>query len=110
MKMSSRFIRTRPVDNIAQMLKVPTNASSVDRWIRRANTKRKITFIPSSAGTTTAAFEANVSPFVIPMKRKAITMVDGSVPRIPPALVPYFSAITVMMITTIAERKKGIII
>ena len=34
-------------------------------------------------------------------------IVEGSVPRMPPAFVPYFSAITVINITMNAERMNG---
>jgi len=41
------------------------------------------------------------------IKTKATTIVEGSVPIMPPAFVPYRSAATVITITTMAERKNG---
>ncbi len=37
-----------------------------------------------------------------------MTIVDGRVPKIPPILVPYRSAINIIKITIKAERIKGI--
>ena len=39
-----------------------------------------------------------------------MTIVEGSVPSIPPLFVPYFSATMVMIMTMSAEKKKGRIV
>ena len=77
---------------------------------RRAKRRRKIRLIPISAGTTATESEANWKPLSNPMKRKAIMIVDGSVPIMPPVFVPYFSAIIVTKITTRADKIKGMIV
>ena len=41
------------------------------------------------------------------IKTKAIIIVEGSVPRIPPTFVPYFSAMMVIMMTISADRTNG---
>ena len=64
---------------------------------------------PISAGTTEIESDAKTVPLFNAMKIYATTTVDGIVPMIPPVLVPYFSAIIVIRITTAAERINGII-
>ena len=92
------------------MAKVPVNANIVERCTIKAKMKRKMMLIPSSAGTTAAAFAANCSFSFMAIKRKAMTIVEGRVPSIPPTFVPYRSAIIVIKMTTNAERKNGITI
>ena len=70
------------------MLKLAIKASRVDLWTSKEKTKRKMILIPSSAGTTEAACDANCSLSLIAMKIKAMIMVEGSVPRMPPTFVP----------------------
>lgn len=78
-----------------------------DRDARRANKREKMMLMASSAGTTATDCEAKLRSLLREMKIKAITIVEGSVPRIPPILVPNFSATTVMMITIRAEKRNG---
>ena len=75
-------------ERTVQILKVAMKAKMVDRWISIAKTKRNIILIPSSAGTTETARDANSSPSFIAMKINAMMIVEGSVPRIPPIFVP----------------------
>jgi hypothetical protein len=66
--------------------------------------------IPISAGTTATEIDANSTPLFKAMKIYAMIMVVGSVPSIPPVLVPNFSAIIVIIITTAADAKNGRIV
>ena len=66
--------------------------------------------IPISAGTTATDLDAKVNPLFNAIKIYATIIVEGSVPSIPPVFVPYFSAISIIKITTAAERKKGRIV
>ena len=83
------------------------NAFVSDCDARRANMRVKMMLMASSAGTTAADCEAKVRSLLREMKMKAMTIVEGSVPRIPPILVPNFSAMTVMMITIRVAKRKG---
>jgi len=77
---------------------------------RTAKRRRKIRLIPISAGTTATESAANVTPLSRAMNRKAMMMVDGSVPMTPPVFVPYFSAVMVTRMTTSADKTKGMIV
>jgi len=79
----------------------------VDRLARMAKRNRKIRLMPSSAGTTATDWDAKSTPLFMEIKTKAIIIVEGSVPRIPPTFVPYFSAMMVIMITISADRTNG---
>ena len=72
-----------------------------------ANMTKNNTFIPNSAGITAAASEEKLISWLIAKNMRAITIVDGNVPRIPPIFVPYFSAINIITTTIIADRIKG---
>lgn len=98
------------VDKIAHALNEPTIANLNDLYASKANNIRKIRFIPISAGTITTDLVANSIEFVRAIKRKAITIVDGKVPRIPPTFVPYLSAIIVIKTTTNADNMNGTIV
>ena len=73
-----------------------------------ANTIRKTRLIPISAGTIDTDCTANSIEFVIAIKRNAITIVDGRVPKMPPTFVPNFSAMTVIITTISADSINGI--
>ena len=64
-------------------------------------------FIAISKGTTDTDSAAKSTPLFIAIKINAIIIVDGSVPIIPPIFVPYFSAITVIIITINADKING---
>ena len=99
--------RTKRKDKTVQITKVMINVNTVERWTKIAKINKKITLKPSSAGTTAAALDAKLFPLLIAIKTKATTIVEGSVPRIPPTFEPYRSAINIMIITTNADRIKG---
>lgn len=71
---------------------------------------RNTRLIPISAGTTATDSEANCAPLSKAMKRNAMMMVEGSVPRIPPVFVPYLSAMMVTSTTTSADNAKGMMV
>ena len=100
-------IKNRIDDSIDQIIIDPINASFIDLYDRFTNVSKKIIFIPISDGTIAADFDAKSVPLFNAMKMNAIIIVDGIVPRIPPIFVPYFSAITVMIITIIADSMNG---
>ena len=85
---------------------------AVGNFFSESNVKvsRKMRLIPISAGTTATDCAANCVPLSKAMKRKAMMMVDGSVPSTPPVFVPYFSAITVIKTTTKADITNGRIV
>ena len=106
----SKEIINNKTDNNVHIINDPVNAKVVDLWTSIVNMNRKIRFIPISAGTTAAVRAAKSVPLFNAIKMNAIIMVEGSVPSIPPIFVPYFSAITVIIITIIAERTNGKIV
>ena len=97
-------------DNIVQTVKEQAKAMYIDLLINNTKINRNRRLIPISAGTTATELEAKITPLFNAMKIKATIMVEGKVPKIPPVFVPYFSAITVIIITTKAERTNGIIV
>ena len=98
------------IEQIVQMINAVMNARYVERCISKAIIKRNITLNPSSAGTTEAASDAKDVPLFNAIKINATIIVDGSVPSIPPAFEPYFSAINMTRMTTSAESIKGMTI
>ena len=102
--------KIRRMESAVQIPNDTRKAIVVERWISNEKTKRNKTLIASSAGMTKAASDATVGPLEKAMKSKAITMVDGSVPMIPPILDPNRSATYMISMTTNADRIKGSII
>jgi hypothetical protein len=94
-------------DSIIQIESEIKNAIITDLKTRIANITKNNMLIPNSAGITDADFEAKFTSLVIAKKTRAITIVDGNVPRIPPIFVPYFSAIAIISTTIIADKIKG---
>ena len=93
--------------SIIQTESVMKNAITTDLKTRIANITKNNMLIPNSAGITDADFEAKFISLFIAKKIRAITIVDGNVPRIPPIFVPYFSAIAIIITTIIADKIKG---
>jgi len=60
----------------------------MERCTRRENRNRKIRLMPNSAGTTATDWDAKSIPLFNEIKRNAMTMVEGRVPKIPPIFVP----------------------
>ena len=86
--MFSILLITSNDEQMPQSKKDKKKASTADRRTLKANTKRNRTFMPNSAGTTAAASDANRFPSLYAIKINAITMVEGSVPRMPPVFDP----------------------
>lgn len=89
------------------MLSDPITAILKDFLASIANSIRKTRLIPISAGTIDTDDTANSIELVSAINRNAITIVEGSVPKIPPIFVPNLSATTVINTTTRADRIKG---
>ena len=98
------------VDSIVHMVIDPISAILIDLYESVINNNRKTMFIAISNGTIDTDSDANCTPLLQAIKIYAIMIVDGKVPRIPPVLVPYFSAIIVIIITTNADNMNGKIV
>jgi hypothetical protein len=109
MKILSRSVKYSIEDIIDQTSNDTTAAVGIPFLMVITKASRNVRFIPISAGTTAAEREAKTKPLLNEINTKAITMVDGNVPIIPPTFVPYFSAMTVINTTINADRAKGII-
>jgi hypothetical protein len=89
------------------MLRDIINAKESDLYDKQEIITRNNKFIAISAGTIDADLLAKTSPLFSAIKIKAIIMVEGIVPKMPPTFVPYFSAIIVITITIKADNKNG---
>jgi hypothetical protein len=110
MRMLFRLEKYRIADIIDQTNNDTVAAIGIPFFMDITKTSRNVRFIPISAGTTAADREAKTKPLLSEINTKAIMIVDGKVPIIPPTLVPYFSAINVIKTTIKADSAKGIII
>lgn len=106
-KILFKLIKIRKDEKIIQIINELKNARYIDLLINIANIAKKHILIPNSAGIITADSEAKFLLLLIAKKIRAITIVEGSVPRIPPILVPYFSAMNIIIITNIADNTNG---
>lgn len=88
----------------------PVRAIGVFLGESSAKRRRNMRFIPISAGTMRTDSVVNCTPLSRAIKRKAMMMVEGSVPMTPPVFVPYFSAMMVTRMTTSADVAKGMIV
>ena len=55
--------------------------------------------MPKAKGKTVVACTAAAEDWLTPMKKKEKADVDGRPPRMPPKTLPFFSAITVIIVT-----------
>lgn len=104
------FVRstiTNTDDKIVHIVKDARNAAESDLNAASEKTTRNRMLMPSSAGTIAADVAAKSTPLLSEINRNAMTMVEGSVPTMPPILVPNFSAMTVISMTMNAERTNG---
>jgi hypothetical protein len=102
-----KFMIINNTDNIIQIKIEIKNAKITDLKIKIPKIIKNNILIPNSAGITEADSEAKYISLFIDKNTRAITIVEGNVPRIPPIFVPYFSAINIITTTIIADNIKG---